>query len=60
MFRLVAVSKQNSFAINCLNFTDEYPLLITCGTDGSIHVLELLRNRNSTEIICIAKFIHLS
>lgn len=60
MFKLVAVSKQDSYAINCLNFTEEYPLLITCGSDGSIHVLELIRNRNSTEINCIANLIHLS
>jgi WD40 repeat protein len=59
-FKIVAVSKQTSFSITCMVFTEDYPLLISCAIDGIIYISEVKRDKESTYIICLARFIHLN
>jgi WD40 repeat protein len=60
LFKVVAVSKQTQFSITCLDFADEYPLLVACTIDGFIYVHSLLRDKDKTHLQCLARLLHLN
>ena len=60
LFKLIRVLKGSIGGVNCLEFAEKYPLLISCSELGVICIFTIRGAPNEIKNICIARFVNLN